>query len=238
LMDKLKGLDLEGKKVLDAGTGAGGMTKYLEKKKADVISIDLSSEYLKDCRDKTETAQFLKADLSDLSALKSGTFEYVVCNFLVSALSCNKDIILTSVLREFERILKDDGVLVIIDYYPFEKERSPASLDQSHVELWRLENAVYELLGEGHLEEYPPDVLKDELSALHFKKVEIISLVEPVPWPLDLLKEHEYLIKENIERLNSTKIKNCLKDRLEEIMDSMKDRRVESGGIYELRAEK
>ncbi len=237
-MEKLKGLDLEGKRVLDAGTGACGMTKRLEKEDADVISIDLDPEYLKDCRDQTETAQFLRADLSDLSVLKPKNFDYVVCNFLVSALSQNKELILTSVFREFKRILKDDGVLVIIDYYPFEEERSPSPLDQSHVELWRLEKAIYELLGEGHLEEYSPEVLEDELSALDFENIEIISLLEPVPWPSDLLREHEYSIKENIEKLDSDLIKESLKIELDKIIDSTEDRRVESGSIYELRAKK
>ncbi len=237
-MDKLKDLDLEGKKVLDAGTGACGMTKYIEKKGCDAISIDINSEYLHDCRDQTENTQFIRANLSDLNALKSEVFDYIICNFLVSALSTNRYLILTSVFREFERLLKDHGMLVIIDYYPFDEERSPAFLDKSQVELWRLENAVYELLGEGHLVEYPPDVLKDELSALGFENIDIISLLEPVPWPPDLLKEHEDLIKKNIEKLESDRIKESLKEKLEEIMNSTGDRRVESGGIYELRAEK
>ncbi|MEF8874444.1 MAG: class I SAM-dependent methyltransferase [Candidatus Thermoplasmatota archaeon] len=237
-MDKLKGLGLEGEKVLDAGTGACGMTKYLEKEGADVISIDINREYLHDCRGQTESTQFIRADLSDLNALKPEIFDYIVCNFLVSALSWNRDLILTSVFREFERLLKDHGILVIVDYYPFDEERSPAPLDKSHVELWRLENAVYELLGEGHLVEYPPDVLKDELSALDFENIEIISLLEGVPWPPDLLKEHEDLIKENIEKLESDRIRESLKKKLEEIMNSTEDRKVESGGIYELRAKK
>ncbi|MFW5952760.1 MAG: class I SAM-dependent methyltransferase [Candidatus Natronoplasma sp.] len=237
-MDKLKALDLEGEKVLDAGTGACGMTKYLEKKNADVVSIDLNREYLKDCRCQTDSAQFLRADLSDLSTLKPKTFDYVICNFLVSALSQNKELILTSVFREFKRVLKDDGLLVIIDYYPFDEERCLASLDHSHVELWRLENAVYELLGEGHLEEYSPEVLESELSALKFENIEIISLLEPVLWPPDLLKEHEMLIKKNIEKLDSDLMKESLKEKLDEIMDSTEERRVESGGIYELRAKK
>ena len=235
-MNKLKGLDIEDKKVLDVGTGACGMTKLLEKKNADVVSIDLNTKYLKDCRDQAETAQFLRANLSDLSALKPKTFDYVVCNFLVSALSQSKDLILTSVFREFKRILKDDGILAIIDYYPFDEERSPSPLDPSHVGLWRLENAVNELLGKGHLEEYSPEVLGDELSALGFGHIEIITLLDPVPWPPDLLKEHEDLLKENIERLESDQIKESFQVKLDTIMDSTEDRRIESGAIYELRA--
>ncbi len=237
-MDKLKGIDLKGKKVLDAGTGACGMTKFLEKKNADVISIDFNKEYLKECRDQTESTQFLRADLSDLRALKSEIFDCVICNFLVSAFSQNKDLILTSVFREFERLLKKGSMLVIIDYYPFDEERSPSPLDKAHVELWRLENAISELLGDGHLEEYSPDVLQDELSYLGFENTEVILLLESVPWPPDLLKEHKDLIKENIEKLGSERLKQSFEKELEKIFNSTHGRRIESGAIYELRAKK
>lgn len=237
-MEKLKGIDLEGKKILDAGTGACGMTKYLEKNDADVLSIDKDKGYLKECRDQTETTQFLRADLSDLKSLKPECFDYIVCNFLVSALSENKDIIITSVFREFERILKEKGALIIIDYYPFKEERSPALLDRSQVELWRLENAVAELLGEGHLEEFHPEVLEKELESLDFQNIETFNLLEPVPWPPDLLREHETLIKEKIDEIESDQLQKSLKKELGDIMGSTEDRKVESGAIYELRARK
>lgn len=237
-MEKLKGLDLEGKKVLDAGTGACGMTKHLEDRGAEIISVDINTEYLKQCKEQTETAQFLRADLSDLTSLKSETFDYVVCNFVISALSENKDIIITSVLREFEKVLKENGTLVIIDYYPFEEAKSPAPLDRSHIELWRLENAISELIGEGHLEEYTPEVLEEELNSIGFQNMGTSTLLEPVPWPIDLLREHEIVIKDNIDKLESDRLKESLMCELEKIMDSTEDRKVESGAIYELRAEK
>ncbi len=237
-MQKLEGLDLEGKQVLDAGTGACGMTKYLEKEGAEVISIDLEKEYLKECRRQTDSPQFLRADLSDLDTLKSETFDYVVCNFLVSALAENKDLIVTSVFREFERILGKDGTLIVIEYYPFSEERSPAPLDPSHVKLWRLENAVSELLGQGHLEEYSPATLKEELTSLGFQNVRTRTLLEEVPWPTDLLKEHESLIREMLADLDSDHLRNSLRKSLEDIMEEAADKKVESGAIYELRAEK
>ncbi|MFW6196858.1 MAG: class I SAM-dependent methyltransferase [Thermoplasmatota archaeon] len=237
-MEKLKGLDLEDKKVLDAGTGACGMTKYLENWGAEVVSVDINKDWQKDCRDKTKSSQFLTADLSDLSCIEDESFDYVVCNFLVSALSQNKSIVISSVLREFKRVLKRDGMLVIIDYYPFDEDRCPVPCHNVQVELWRLENAISELMGKGHLVEFSPNVLSEELLNLGFKDTDNSTLLKEVPWPLDLLKEHEETILEDIESLEEDYLKNAFKEKLRELMDKSEEQEIKSGAIYELRAEK
>ncbi len=235
-MEKLKGLDLEGKRVLDAGTGACGMTKRLEKEGAEVISIDIERERLKECSSQTEDSQLIQADLSNLKFFESYSFDYVICNFLVSALSENKDLLISSVFREFYNVLTEKGSLIIIDYYPFSKEISPSPLDDIQVGLWRLENAVAELLGKGHLQEYSPEVLQEELKELGFKRIEISTLLDEIPWPKDLLKEHEDLLKEDIARVADKHLRHALKRKLNSIMDSAEGRQVRSGSIFELRA--
>jgi len=235
-MEKLKCLDLEEKRVLDAGTGACGMTKRLEKEGAEVISIDIDRERLKECRSQTEDSQLIQADLSDLKFIEPYSFDYVICNFLVSALSENKDLLISSVLREFYNVLTEKGSLIIIDYYPFSKEMSPSPLDDIQVELWKLENAVAELLGEGHLQEYSPKVLQNELKELGFQKIEISTLLDEVPWPIDLFKEHEDLLREDIARVADKSLRRALKRKLEKIIDSAEEKQVRSGSIYELRA--
>lgn len=237
-MEKLKGLDLEGKKVLDAGTGACGMTKYLENWGADVVSVDINTEWQKECRDETKKSQFLTADLSNLSCIDDGSFDYVVCNFLVSALSQTKSLLISSVLREFKRILKNNGILVIIDYYPFDEERCPVACNNVQVELWRLENAISEILGKGHLVEFSPDVISDELLSIGFKETDNSILLEQVPWPDDLLKEHEETTLEDINSIEEDYLKEAFKKKLKELMDKAKEEEIKSGAIYELRAEK
>jgi len=237
-MEKLKGLDLEGKKVLDAGTGACGMTKYLENWGAEVISVDVNKEWQHDCRKETKNSQFLTADLSNLSCIDGESFDYVVCNFLVSALSQTKSLLISPILREFKRVLKTDGMLVIIDYYPFDEERCPVSCDDIQVDLWRLENSLSELLGKGHLVEYSPETLSDELLSIGFKETDNSILLEEVPWPLDLFKEHEESILEDINKIEEDYLKNAFKERLKELMDKAEEKEIKSGAIYELRAEK
>ncbi|MGM0406233.1 MAG: class I SAM-dependent methyltransferase [Thermoplasmatota archaeon] len=235
-MEKLKGLDLEGKLVLDAGTGAGNMTRYLENWGAEVISIDLNSERQMESRDSVKRTQFITGDLSDLSFLKDDSFDYVVCNFVISALSETKNLLMTSALREFYRVLKKGGMFVIIDYYPFRDEDTPSSLHDVQTEIWHLENAVSELLGKGHLEEYPPDVISHELKSIGFQNTDVSILLDQVPWPVDLLKEHESVILEDIEKLDDPDIKEAFKKKLRRLMERAKSEEVKSGSIYELRA--
>ncbi|MFO7791642.1 MAG: class I SAM-dependent methyltransferase [Candidatus Saliniplasma sp.] len=236
-MEKLKGLDLEGKLVLDAGTGAGNMTKFLENWGAEVVSIDLDSEWQSKCRGEVQETQFITGDLSEMKFLKDDCFDYVVCNFVISALSETKNLLLTSVFREFYRVLKSKGMLVIIDYHPFRPEDTPSSLHDVQTQLWRLENAVSELLGKGHLEEYPPEVISKELKSIGFVDTDVSILMEKVPWPVDLLKEHESMIVEDIEKLEDQSLKEAFKKKLKELMDRAESEKVESGSIYELRAE-
>ncbi|GEM_PF-1759507 len=237
-MEKLKGLDLEGKKILDAGTGGCNMTKYLEDWGAEIVSIDVREDWQKDCKDMTKHSEFITGDLTDMGFIKAGMFDYVVCNFVVSALSQNKGLLISSALREFYRVLKEAGMLVIIDYYPFESESCPGPCDNIQVELWRLENTVSEMLGKGHLEEYPPAILEKELKAIGFSESESSILLQEVPWPIDLFKEHEETIKEDIDRIEEDYLRDALLKKLDDIMKKARGSVIRSGSIYELRAKK
>ncbi len=235
-MDKLKGLDLEGKRVLDAGTGGCNMTTYLEKWGAEVISVDLRDDWQEQCREKTVKTQFVTADLIDMPFLKDDVFDYIVCNFVISALTQKKGTLISPALREFYRVLKKGGMLIVIDYYPFEEGSCPSPIDELHMALWRLENAVAELRGEGHLLEFSPNSLKKELEAIGFTKVDISTLVDRVVWPQELLEEHKENLLEDIEGFDDELMKKAFKRRLHKIMGKTSKRELRSGSIYELRA--
>lgn len=237
-MEKLKGLDLEDKKVLDAGTGGCNMTKYLEDWGADVVSIDINQGWQRECFEQTSETQFITADLSDLDFLENKVFDYVVCNFVISALSEEKNTLLSPVFREFHRVLKDDGMLVIIDYQPFHEEHYNGELHDVQTELWRLENAVSELVGKGHYEEYSSEVLEEELAAVGFTDTDTSILLEEVTWPKDLLQEHKEVILEDLEEVEEQYLKEALERRVNEILDKAEDQEVKSGSIYEIRAVK
>ncbi len=235
-MEKLKGLDLENKKVLDAGTGACNMTEYLEDMGAEVVSIDYRRDRQSECRERIDRGQFITGDLSSLDFIEDASFDYVVCDFVLSVIQEKKDRLISPVLREFHRILRDKGMLIIVDYKPFHEEHHDGELHDVQTELWRMENAMAELLGEGHLEEYSPEVISKELSAIGFQETDISILLENVPWPVDLLKEHQSLIEEDVERIDDDSLREAFQDRLDQIMERAKDEEVKSGSIYELKA--
>lgn len=235
-MKKLKGLDLEGKKVLDAGTGACNMTQYLEEWGAEVVSVDYRRDRQSDCIEEIDSVQFITGDLTKMDFIESYSFDYVISDFVLSAIHESKDKLISAVLREFHRVLKDEGMLVIVDYEPFHEEHYNGELHEVHTELWRMENALAELLGKGHLEEYSPEVISHELLSIGFKETEVDILLNDVPWPIDLLKEHEELILEDLERLEDDDIKQAFRKRLDDLMKRAEKEEVRSGSIYELRA--
>lgn len=237
-MEKLDELELRDKLILDAGTGACGMTEYLKKRGAEIVSIDLDKEFMKECRNHLESGNFVRGNLSDLQFIEPRTFDHVMCKATVSALSENKTLFVSSVFREFYRVLKDQGELTIIDYYPFQKDIFSSPLDEIQVGIWRLEKAVYELLGESHLEEYPPDMIEDELKSIGFVEVEESVWRDELPWSDELLGEHEKLIKEKIEEIEESYLQDALNKKLRDLMDSAKEKKIESGAMFELRAKK
>lgn len=162
----------------------------------------------------------------------------MVCNFVISALSEEKNTLLSPVFREFHRILKKDGMLVIIDYQPFHEEHYSGELHDVQTELWKIENAVSELVGKGHYEEYSSEVLEEELAATAFSDTDTSILLDSVPWPEDLLEEHKEVILEDLEEVEEQYLKEALERRVNDILNKAEDQEVKSGSIYEIRAEK
>ncbi|MGD2142304.1 MAG: methyltransferase domain-containing protein [Candidatus Bathyarchaeota archaeon] len=107
--------DIMGKRVLDAGCGTGRYTRWLLEGGADVIGIDASPKMLRHAKKKIGNRADLR--LHDLNK---------PLNFLVDS---SVDLILAAlvldylrdwdpVLREFHRVLKDDGYLIISMGHP------------------------------------------------------------------------------------------------------------------------
>lgn len=116
-LDFLKDYIGEGKKVLDAGCGAGRFSIELAKLKNRVTLFDISKDQLRIAEDKLKenhlmdyVDEIINGDLSDLSMLEDNTFDTVICygaplNYLLGNVK--------KAVRELVRVTKPGGQVLV-----------------------------------------------------------------------------------------------------------------------------
>ena len=127
----LEGIDFSDITVLDAATGAGNTTLKLARKMAEadgkgkIISVDINpatSPTFQDVKEKLgeleRFVEFVQADLTCMPQIKSESFDLVVCTATLCALN-DRPLKALRGLKEFYRVLKKGGRLVISEEYPF-----------------------------------------------------------------------------------------------------------------------
>ncbi|MBD3336192.1 MAG: methyltransferase domain-containing protein [Candidatus Eisenbacteria bacterium] len=233
-------IDVQGLTVLEAGTGAGRMTRYLAEHGARwVASVSNEWEHLEYARNRTpEELQsrigYLLADLRSLAMMPSETFDLATAHFLLSVTGPIDGL---KILHELFRVLREGGRLVIIEYAPFYPSTSSTSWIQQ--EYWRLENALGVLLtGKPSYTEYPSDWLADHLECLGFADVECVRIAENIRWPSELLLEHAEEIREDLAKLRHELLRRAFREQLERLVEAGRDVDVRSGAVYALYATK
>lgn len=96
--------------VLDAGCGNGIHTDYFLKKKYKVIGIDYSNGMLKEAKKLVPNGDFYQMDMRHLGFLDS-SFDGIFCEssfFHIPKAEAG------NVLREFNRVLKKDGIFYVM----------------------------------------------------------------------------------------------------------------------------
>jgi len=104
---------VKGLTVLDAGCGTGYLSRKLSDKGASVIGIDLSSKMIEIARQKNPEMDFRIDSCSELRTLDANYFDMVVANYVLMDL---RD--LQGAVRSFHRVLKSDGLAVLIFSHP------------------------------------------------------------------------------------------------------------------------
>jgi ubiquinone/menaquinone biosynthesis C-methylase UbiE len=113
ILDFLKNnLDAK-KKILDAGCGEGRFSKYFIEKGVNITSMDFSEEYVRLAKKKIGKGKFIVGSVTKLP-FKDKSFDYI---FSVDVLQHVPD--LKKAIREFHRVLKKGGVLIVIDKNKF-----------------------------------------------------------------------------------------------------------------------
>jgi SAM-dependent methyltransferase len=164
-----------GRRVLDAGCGAGRTAVWLVDQGAEVVGVDLSPELLQIARERVPGASFAVADLARRLPFEDGSFDVVVASLVMHYL---RDWVPT--LRELRRVLRADGVVVLSTHHPAMDVELSASGDYFAVELLHDRWTV----GEG---EYDVQFWHRPLSAM-FREIRdggfrVDELAEPQPLP-------------------------------------------------------
>lgn len=99
--------------ILDAGCGTGRNLKQLCRAGSIPFGIDFSLGMLRVARREYPSASLALVDLEQALPFRTGTFDAVLCALIGEHLSE-----LSSVFREFYRVLKDGGRLIFSVYHP------------------------------------------------------------------------------------------------------------------------
>ncbi len=106
----------KGLRILDAGCGEGYLARLLARQGATVTGIDLSAGLIEAAMAKNEQEGLsISFDIGSVYALPypDGTFDLVTCNHVINDLEDP-----TEPIREFGRVLRSGGRLVILMLHP------------------------------------------------------------------------------------------------------------------------
>lgn len=107
--------DLDGKRVLDAGTGAGHYAALLADRGAEVVGVDASAAMVEVARERHgDAATFRQTDLREALPFADGRFDVVVCQLTLEHV---RD--WDPVMAEFARVLGAGGTVVLSTDHPF-----------------------------------------------------------------------------------------------------------------------
>jgi SAM-dependent methyltransferase len=106
--------EVAGRTVLDAACGPGLYAEELTHRGADVIGFDQSPRMVELSRQRVPSARFRVHDLADrLDWLADGSVDLVLCALAMEYVDDR-----TAALKEFRRVLRDDGALVLSRQHP------------------------------------------------------------------------------------------------------------------------
>ncbi len=173
----LDGLDLRNKVILDAAVGAGVSTYFWAKAvheqggTSKIICVDNDLPQIWIDRIKKRLGEYSRyielreADIFDLHFIKDESIDIVNCDDTIVFLNPRPLKLLTA-LKEFKRVLKPGGHLIITSEIPVESLENPDNEGQWR--RWNLSKAIYDLKGETWSSEPLPEELKFALDILGF----------------------------------------------------------------------
>ena len=233
-MDKI---NVKGLICLEAGTGAGNMTRWLAKKGAKLVySISNNQEHLEYARRRLpkkyiKNVKFIKADLRRLDFLGERTIDLITAHMLVNVVT-HVDLFL--IFKELTRVAKNKALMVVNDYNPL----SSYQTERSYLveELFRIENAAsYLANGEPALVWYPSEYIAGLLELLGWEIETMELMYDKTPWERELLEEHLEVIEEECKKIDDENLRKSLLHQAHKLLDQIgEDETIYAGTIYSI----
>lgn len=245
----LEDLDLRNKLILDAAVGAGEATYFWAKKiyeqggTSKIISIDNDLPGVWKEKIQTRLGEYGKyvelkeADIFDLSFLKDESVDIVNCDDTIVFLN-PKPLRLLLALKEFERVLKSGGYLIISSEIPIEDLNDPENEGQWR--RWNLAKAIYCLKGENWSSEPWSEEVKFALKLIGFEVYAEKTFPERKSFKYqDCMKEWKEVMLKNIEKIPWDSSKDALIKNVNEVYEKVKkDGYLMNPALYVLKCRK
>lgn len=173
-----EGINLHNKKVLEGGTSWGNTTRLIANKvvennwKTELISVDIDDSHFneieEDIKDNFNKLTLRKGDLSDLNFIASNSIDVIICNYTLSSVE-QFPLRVMKALKEFYRVLKTDGQLLITEEIPI------WAVDSGDYTYWskrlRIIKSISILKAMPSFNEIHPNDLEEALKIVGFKGV-------------------------------------------------------------------
>jgi len=246
----LQGLYLRNKVILDAAIGTGESTYFWAKRvheqggSSKIISIDIDLPEVWKERIKEKLGKYSKyvelkeANIFNLNFLKDESIDIINCDDTIVFLN-PKPLKLLLALKEFERVLKLGGYLIITSEIPVENYRNPDNEGQWR--RWNLAKAIYNLKGETWSSEPLPDEVKFALQLMGFKVYAEKIFPESKNFKYqECMNEWKTIMQKDIKELPwSNRLKGALREEIEETYNKvMKDGYLMNPALYVLKSKK
>ncbi len=245
----LEDLDLRNKLILDAAVGAGEATYFWAKRvheqggTSKIISIDNDLPGV--WKEKIETrlgeygkyVELKEADIFDLSFLKDESVDIVNCDNTIVFLN-PKPLRLLLALKEFERVLKPGGYLIISSEIPIEDLNDPENEGQWR--RWNLAKAIYCLKGENWSSEPWPEEVKFALKLIDFEVYAEKVFPKKKNFKYrDCINEWKKVMLKNIEKIPWDSSKDALIKNVNEVCEKVtEDGYLMNPALYVLKCRK
>ena len=229
----LKGFDLCGLVLMDAGTGAANTTLWLAKKLKEagggkIISVDNDPEAFPDAKRKlgelAELVEFVEADLTCMPQIESESVDLIVCHATICAVN-DRPLRAVKALSEFYRVLKKGGWLIIDDEYPLPKASRPE--EEVQVKRWQTYKSIAELVEGEHYTEIFPEELEFVAKLVGFKDMELKKF-EGGPLSEEAMNEWREVMPEMINEIDDEDLRVAFRKATERTWQTYK----EQGGIF------